>query len=84
MRHRVTITAGLTRADAHVHREYQVRSERVVRYTNVGVEYPVPGHPGAAPRQARITLITCTPVTLDFTPWRIVVTGELVRAGPRR
>jgi sortase (surface protein transpeptidase) len=56
----------------------------VVRYTNVGVEYPVPGHPGAAPRQARITLITCTPVTLDFTPWRIVVTGELVRAGPRR
>jgi len=68
---------------AHVY-EYQVSSERVVRYTNVGVEYPVPGHRGAAPHRSRITLITCTPVTLAFTPWRIVVTGELVRAGPRR
>lgn len=67
----------------HVY-EYKVRSERVVRYTNVGVQDAVPGHPGTAPRRSLVTLITCTPVTLDFTPWRIVVTGELLRAGPRR
>ena len=44
----------------------------------------VPGArpPGLAPHRARITLITCTPVTLEFTPWRIVVTGELVRCRP--
>jgi sortase A len=63
--------------------EYVVHSERVVRYTDTGVEYPVPGHPGAAPRRARITLITCTPVTLAFTPWRIVVTGDLIRVSAR-
>jgi sortase A len=63
--------------------EYVIRAERVVRYTDTGVEYPVPGHPGATPHRARITLITCTPVTLAFTPWRIVVTGELVRASAR-
>jgi sortase A len=63
--------------------EYVVRSERVVRYTDVGVAYPVPGHRGAAPHRALITLITCTPVTLDFTPWRIVVTGQLTRAFAR-
>jgi sortase A len=62
---------------------YEVRSERVVRYTNVGVEYPVPGHPRQAPDRARITLITCTPVTLAFTPWRVVVTGELVQSTAR-
>jgi sortase A len=59
--------------------EYAVQSERVVRYTHVSAEDPVPGHPGQGPGRARITLITCTPVTLKFTPWRIVVTGELVR-----
>jgi sortase A len=63
--------------------EYAVQSERVVRYTNVSVEAPVPGHPGQAPGRARITLITCTPVTLEFTPWRIVVTGKLVHSVPR-
>lgn len=67
----------------HVY-EYQVRSERKVRYTNVGVQDPVPGHPNTAPRRSLITLITCTPVTLEFTPWRIVVTGELLRVSPRR
>ena len=63
--------------------EYVVHSERVVRYTDTRVEAPVPGHPGAAPRGARITLITCTPVTLAFTPWRIVVTGDLTRVSAR-
>jgi LPXTG-site transpeptidase (sortase) family protein len=63
--------------------EYVVHSERVVRYTDTQVEYPVPGHPGAAPHRARITLITCTPVTLAFTPWRIVVTGDLARVSTR-
>jgi sortase A len=60
--------------------EYVVRSERVVRYTDVAVEYPVPGHPHAPPHHALITLITCTPATLTFTPWRIVVTGQLESA----
>jgi hypothetical protein len=43
----------------------------------------VPGPPGAAPTEQYITLITGTPVTLDFTPWRIVVTGKLAKATPR-
>jgi len=64
--------------------EYAVRSERITRYTNVGVEYPVPGHPGAAPHRSLITLITCTPVTLAFTPWRIVVSGELISVSARK
>jgi sortase A len=64
--------------------EYAVRSERITRYTNVGVEYPVPGHPGVAPHRSLITLITCTPVTLAFTPWRIVVTGELIGVSARK
>jgi sortase A len=66
----------------HVY-EYVVDSTRKVRYTDVGVELPVPGHPGRAPGRALITLITCTPVTLDFTPWRIVVTGHLAKTFPR-
>jgi sortase A len=66
----------------HVY-EYVVQSKRKVRYTNVGVELPVPGHLGRAPGRALITLITCTPVTLDFTPWRIVVTAHLVKTFPR-
>jgi sortase A len=67
---------------AHTY-EYVVQSKRVVRYTDAQVMYPVPGHPGQAPSRARITLITCTPVTLDFTPWRIVVTGQLIRVTGR-
>jgi sortase A len=62
---------------------YRVQTNKVVRYTKVSVMYPVPGHPGKAPAQGRITLITCTPVTLNFTPWRIVVTGELVKVSSR-
>lgn len=52
-------------------------SERVVRYTDASVLEPVPGHPSQPPARQYLTLITCTPVTLDFTPWRIVVTGVL-------
>lgn len=63
--------------------QYVVRSERVVRYTDTAVEYPVPGQPGAAPHRPVITLITCTPVTLAFTPWRVVVTGELAHVTAR-
>jgi sortase A len=63
---------------------YAVESKAVVRYTDTAVLDPVPGHPGARPAGQYITLITCTPVTLDFTPWRIVVTGALVKAGMSR
>jgi sortase A len=63
--------------------QYVVHSERVVRYTDTAVEYPVPGHPGATPHRSLITLITCTPVTLAFTPWRVVVTGELAHVTAR-
>ena len=62
---------------------YAVSSETVVRYTDTAVLAAVPGRPGAAPTAQYVTLITCTPVTLDFTPWRIVVTGKLVKATPR-
>jgi sortase A len=61
---------------------YRVLSERVVRYTDVGVLDPVPGEPGQRPVRQFITLITCTPVTLAFTPWRIVVTGVLTGMTP--
>jgi sortase A len=57
---------------------YAVQSKRVVRYTDVAVLDPVPGRPGKRPRKQLITLITCTPVTLAFTPYRIIVTGHLV------
>lgn len=59
---------------------YLVTGERVVRYTEVSVLAPVPGSPGATATSAHITLITCTPVTLVFTPWRVIVTGVLVAA----
>jgi len=61
---------------------YQVLTERVVRYTDVGVLDPVPGKPGQPPVRQFITLLTCTPVTLAFTPWRIVVTGVLTGMTP--
>jgi sortase A len=57
---------------------YLVTGEKVVRYTDVAVLAPVPGSPGATATSAHITLITCTPVTLLFTPWRVIVTGVLV------
>jgi sortase A len=57
---------------------YRVTGEKVVRYTDVAVLAPVPGSPGATATSAHITLITCTPVTLLFTPWRVIVTGALV------
>ena len=62
---------------------YAVQSKRVVRYTDVAVLDPVPGQPGKRPRKQLITLITCTPVTLAFTPWRIIVTGHLVSVTQR-
>jgi len=61
---------------------YQVLTERVVRYTDVGVLDPVPDQPGRRPVRQYVTLITCTPVTLAFTPWRIVVTGVLTGMTP--
>jgi sortase A len=63
---------------------YQVTGEHVVRYTDTAVLAAVPGHPGERPRRPTITLITCTPVTLAFTPYRIVVTGTEVSASPNR
>jgi len=62
---------------------YVVTGEHVVRYTDVSVLAPVPGSPGAMPTSAHITLITCTPVTLLFTPWRVIVTGVLTATGAR-
>ncbi len=62
---------------------YAVTGEQVVRYTDVAVLAPVPGSPGATATSAHITLITCTPVTLLFTPWRVIVTGVLVATQPR-
>jgi sortase A len=66
----------------HVYR-YAVQSKHVVRYTDVAVLDPVPGQPGKRPRKQLITLITCTPVTLAFTPYRIIVTGHLVSVTQR-
>ena len=62
---------------------YVVTGERVVLYTDVSVLAPVPGSPGTIATSAHITLITCTPVTLMFTPWRVIVTGVLVSAQAR-
>jgi sortase A len=59
--------------------KYLVTGQKIVRYTDVAVLAPVPGKPGLAPGKPYVTLITCTPVTLAFTPWRVVVTGVLAR-----
>ena len=91
------ITAGnpflhlksLTAGDAvyvttrHATYTYLVTGEKVVRYTQVSVLAPVPGTPGQPATSAHITLITCTPVTLAFTPWRVIVTGVLVSTQAR-
>jgi sortase A len=91
------ITAGnpflhlksLTAGDAvyvttrHATYTYRVTGEKVVRYTQVSVLAPVPGSPGKPATSAHITLITCTPVTLAFTPWRVIVTGVLVSTQAR-
>jgi sortase A len=91
------ITAGnpflhlksLTAGDAvyvttrHATYTYRVTGETVVRYTQVSVLAPVPGSPGQPATSAHITLITCTPVTLAFTPWRVIVTGVLVSTQAR-
>jgi LPXTG-site transpeptidase (sortase) family protein len=63
--------------------QYTVSSEHVVSYTDVAVLDPVPGHPGQRTQTQFITLISCTPVTLAFTPWRVIVTGTLL-SGPSR
>ena len=62
---------------------YKVTGQKVVRYTDVSVLAPVPDSPGATPASAHITLITCTPVTLLFTPWRVIVSGVLTSTQPR-
>ena len=57
--------------------KYLVTGKKIVRYTDVAAVAPVPFKPGLAAAKSYITLITCTPVTLAFTPWRVVVTGVL-------
>jgi sortase A len=62
--------------------EYRVTGKPdLVSADDTAMLSPVPGHPGATPRQRLITLITCDP------PWtgtnRIVVTGALVATLPR-
>ena len=54
----------------------------MVRYTDDAVLAAVPGRPGRLPAGQFITLITRTPLTLAFTPWRIVVTGTLITFRP--
>jgi sortase A len=73
---------GITVTTVNGTYRYQVLTEHVVRYTDVGVLDPVPDEPGQRPVRQFITLITCTPVTLAFTPWRIVVTGVLTAMTP--
>jgi len=73
----VTVT---TKCDVY---RYAVQSKQVVRYTDIAVLDAVPGQPGERPRKQLITLITCTPVTLAFTPYRIIVTGHLVSVTQR-
>jgi len=67
----------------HATYTYRVTGEKVVRYTQVSVLAPVPGSPGQPAAGAHITLITCTPVTLAFTPWRVIVTGILASTQAR-
>jgi sortase (surface protein transpeptidase) len=78
-------TAGCCASRAWAPRSstYLVTGEKVVRYTQVSVLAPVPGSPGQPATSAHITLITCTPVTLAFTPWRVIVTGVLVSTQAR-
>ncbi|HEX6446967.1 MAG TPA: class E sortase [Streptosporangiales bacterium] len=59
---------------------YRVTGTHVVLPTDLAVTAPVPGHPGATPHLARITLTTCHPKYSAAR--RLVVVGRL--AGTRR
>jgi sortase A len=62
--------------------EYRITGKPVwVSPSDSAMLAPVPGHPGEAPRQRLITLITCDP------PWtgtsRVIATGVLIKTLPR-
>ncbi|MEU4821980.1 class E sortase [Actinomadura sp. NPDC023710] len=60
---------------------YSVTSRTVVRPDRTDVAAPVPGHPGARPRKAMLTLTTCHP---KFSAaYRLVVFAELAGRRPR-
>ncbi len=69
-----------TKADTYV---YRVTSEEIVPATDVGVLYPVPGHPGLSPHVPVITLITCDPAVTWTTSHRAIVFATLQTATPR-
>jgi LPXTG-site transpeptidase (sortase) family protein len=56
---------------------YRAVASRIVRPTAVEVVAPVPGHPGARPTKAMLTLTTCNP-KWDNTQ-RLIVHAQLVR-----
>jgi len=74
---------GLRRGDmVYVDTRYDTYAYRVtgrptwVAPSDLSVLDPVPGHPGARPRQRLITLITCDPAWTGTS--RVIVTGVLV------
>jgi sortase A len=63
--------------------EYQIAGKPVwVSPGDTAMLAPVPGHPGQRPRRRLITLITCDPAWTGTS--RVVATGVLIKAMPRR
>jgi sortase A len=83
--HLKTLSAGDTvyvdtKAESYA---YRVTSEEIVPATDIGVLYPVPGHPGLRPHVPVITLITCDPAVAWTTSHRAIVFGTLQMVIPR-
>ena len=60
---------------------YRMQSSQIVSPNQSEVLLPVPGQPGAAPDQARITLTTCHPRWASTQ--RLIWFGSLVRSQPK-
>jgi sortase A len=60
---------------------YKVVQTRIVKPTQVEVVAPVPGRPGAKPKDAMLTLTTCNPKFDNYQ--RLIVHGKLARKQAR-
>lgn len=60
---------------------YRVERSKIVSPQNTAVLAPVPGRPGVAPTESRITLTTCHPKWDDYE--RLIVSGELESITPK-
>ena len=60
---------------------YRVTRHQIVAPNAVQVLLPVPGHPGAKPTRALLTITTCNPRWASFERW--IVSGVLIDTQPK-